>query len=748
MLYTSTSRTSANCARNAPLQQTWCLHESARYCGSAICGAKVGMLSSYAVSVMVLHLFNKYVNLGHPFSVLRSFLYTYMSFPWESSVLTIDGAVSLASYTSGFYGGYSGNSDLLSVSTYISNTSSQSGRSRGLPPLPPGPPPAASLDSSNRFQPILDALSQHPALLLYQQYGNAVHHGRFAAKFCNIQDPVDPYNNLGISVPRASLQLITQACRSGYHHLEVYLRRFPHCPPGGTQFGNNASAAAHEGADYTHTAQYDPTTGGYKYNGAAVKQMLSAVPPVNLGFVGTAPNAEQSNNNTTAGPYSAEVTTVETTHGATMPAIITNNQNNITGAGAGGIPFRRNSRSNSVTSYAANTAPPGFLTEFFPASLQLYSTPEGEPLRCDLLSHPLQPLSSSILLANPNYQSVAGSNGSIGSGSPRWDRTSPQVTRGKSIAPLPPSASAPLLAQAHQEHPSTNHNGAGARSAVTSPGTMPSAPPSPTEHPHAPTEDPLLGDLEAMYEALDLFVSSRTPSRTLPNHSSAFNHNGATNSSHRASPVVAVSASALCAAEITALTASAKKRQQAASSRVTPDDTTSSSKGSDALFAEPVYNNDAPPPEERHHHKKTHAGLRGRQDISPDGSTTSGTDSLLHRADISISDDSVSGLFVLCCVSYLLPVLLLWERGSQSYSLIYIRTLVLLVYVFSVCNVSDILACNVRYRRAPVAMTATVKRTPIPERVTGTIKALAPRRAAVVRDGAAGGISVCSISLL
>ena len=61
------------------------------------------MLSSYAISVMVLHIFNKYANLAHPFSVLRSFLHTYKAFPWDTHALTIDGTVPHSALSGGGY---------------------------------------------------------------------------------------------------------------------------------------------------------------------------------------------------------------------------------------------------------------------------------------------------------------------------------------------------------------------------------------------------------------------------------------------------------------------------------------------------------------------------------------------------------------------------------------------------------------------------------------------------------------------
>jgi hypothetical protein len=82
--------------------KSWCLNESAKYCGQSIIGSKHGMLSAYAITVMVLSLFSEYrVSLDSkdtpltPFAVLRKFLLIYSTFNWESFVVTADGPVAI-----------------------------------------------------------------------------------------------------------------------------------------------------------------------------------------------------------------------------------------------------------------------------------------------------------------------------------------------------------------------------------------------------------------------------------------------------------------------------------------------------------------------------------------------------------------------------------------------------------------------------------------------------------------------------
>lgn len=609
------------------------MHESSYYCGSAIVGAKGGMLSSYAISVMVLHIFNKYSNLTHPFSVLRSFLYTYLSFPWDSHVLTIDGAVPISSIASsgGYSSGYSVNSagrqsvsgldggDAQSVTSHNSAGSAHSGRARGgsahfIQQQAQIPSPSqAPFDSSNRFQIILDSLAKHPALQLYQQAGNMVHHGRFTAKACNIQDPVDPCNNLGISVPRPSLQLITQACQGGFNRLETLLRRYPHAGS-----GNNNSlsgVAAVDGMDYSFSAQqqqYD--TNNYKYSGSKVKQMLKPVAPGNLGYLGTVVPGHINGVNT---PNNAnyEYSTQQQQDGMFTDTNmhINNGSGHISGANStASTPFRRNSRTTSAA------MKPSFLTDFFPVSLGLYCSAEGEPLRCDLLNHPLQPLSTSSLLANPYYVSARGDNSSQNAGRVKTTSFSVYDAVGQDAQSVTSIGSG-----------ATDLISATVSDSLGTPAGMNVPTGSPQQGPHGDrvVADPLEGDLQSMYDALDMFVagrrqqsSTRAPAAMAP---------------VKKSPVVSAQNSVSSASMTSALPMEPKRSSESSlpltslSSKIIPDVSPHSAGiAYKRSFAAPAVEVD----------RNAHS--------SPSGSTTSGTntDSPRLRADtsISISSDSSS----------------------------------------------------------------------------------------------------------
>lgn len=174
------------------LIKAWALNESPSYVGQSLLGSKTGMLSSYALCVLVLCLFNQYPNLCHPLAVLLAFFQTYAEVDWGNVVVTIHGImrvtptlrasgnlqipVSLSHPLAPFLQNFSSTVDSLR------ETTSSGGKSKS---------------SSTRW---------------------------FSLRSCNIQDPVDASNNLGYSVSRLNLELLTTAFKAGRDYFEHMLR--------------------------------------------------------------------------------------------------------------------------------------------------------------------------------------------------------------------------------------------------------------------------------------------------------------------------------------------------------------------------------------------------------------------------------------------------------------------------------------------------------------------------------------------
>lgn len=233
--------------RSLLLVKCWCYHESMKYAGVSILGSKYGFFSSYAVAVLLIHLFNKYhfnyhsagsgsswegssrvdenrenndanmsvggvsgsmgaflgadcnleggVNAGgssqsvtpHPFSYLVKFLEDYSKVSWSNNVVTV---------------------------------------TQGVVPIQYGSTPVATegVESvTNHFAALVEkyqTMSSAYSTARQQAAGTTPNPTTFILRLCNIQDPLDFNNNLGLAVTTTTLQLIDHALKSGCYHLQ------------------------------------------------------------------------------------------------------------------------------------------------------------------------------------------------------------------------------------------------------------------------------------------------------------------------------------------------------------------------------------------------------------------------------------------------------------------------------------------------------------------------------------------------
>ncbi|CAN1297608.1 hypothetical protein LINPERPRIM_LOCUS23529, partial [Linum perenne] len=78
--------------RSIILIKSWCYYESRTL------GAFHGLFSTYALEILILHLFNLFhSSLEGPLAVLYKFLDYYSSFDWDKYVISIDGVISISS---------------------------------------------------------------------------------------------------------------------------------------------------------------------------------------------------------------------------------------------------------------------------------------------------------------------------------------------------------------------------------------------------------------------------------------------------------------------------------------------------------------------------------------------------------------------------------------------------------------------------------------------------------------------------
>ena len=170
------------------LVKVWCYQESAKYNGQnlSICGSKEGMFSSYALSILVLYLFNIFpVEMSTPLQVLRYFLEFFSTFQFDKYVLSLDGPVPIQN------GG---------------GTLESQGEEKAV---------------ENRFRSIAEKVYN-----MLRSKGKSASTAaymtdcsKFRLRTCNIVDPVDPINNLGVSVTWKNFKYIKSTLTKGLQHL-------------------------------------------------------------------------------------------------------------------------------------------------------------------------------------------------------------------------------------------------------------------------------------------------------------------------------------------------------------------------------------------------------------------------------------------------------------------------------------------------------------------------------------------------
>lgn len=186
--------------RSILLVKAWALHESASYTGGhSILGSKEGMLSSYAISILVLHLFNIYPQLEHPLAVIIAFFATYAEFQWENHILTVEGPIPITTDMTSTEGNIEETDELKNLQYESMYPQVQSKLRPFLQGFREKVKEYTSCSStptgSDGDRDGSDGITA-TALSAYEAYCSKLPR-RFSVRCCNIQDPVDLNNNLG-----------------------------------------------------------------------------------------------------------------------------------------------------------------------------------------------------------------------------------------------------------------------------------------------------------------------------------------------------------------------------------------------------------------------------------------------------------------------------------------------------------------------------------------------------------------------
>ncbi|GAU24460.1 hypothetical protein TSUD_319370 [Trifolium subterraneum] len=174
--------------RSIILVKAWCYYES------RILGAHHGLLSTYAVEILVLYIINCFHSSLHgPLEVLYRFLDYYSTFDWEKNYVTIDGPQPLSSLP-----------EIVVVDTDLLITEKPECDRGGM------------LLGKELLKNYRDMCSVPKASETFPR--------EFSIKFMNILDPLKNDNNLGRSVNKGNLHRIRFALTFGARQLKEILK--------------------------------------------------------------------------------------------------------------------------------------------------------------------------------------------------------------------------------------------------------------------------------------------------------------------------------------------------------------------------------------------------------------------------------------------------------------------------------------------------------------------------------------------
>lgn len=238
--------------RSLLLLKAWAWCETPRLVGKRVLGAQEGGLTSYGLSVMVLHLFalkSSADTLVHPLDVLLRFFEVYSEFDWDRYCLTLDGPVPVHSVSeplprAGFEGEIDSSSRLQPlVRKVLAELSPKVEREQEQEKAREkkakekekvkekdktgrrGRRPSRHARSSDGH--VEDSSSARGEGVATSASLPAPH---FPKRPCNILDPLNALNNLGHSVVKPNLEALERALQQGREKLECWHLLSPTLP--------------------------------------------------------------------------------------------------------------------------------------------------------------------------------------------------------------------------------------------------------------------------------------------------------------------------------------------------------------------------------------------------------------------------------------------------------------------------------------------------------------------------------------
>ena len=227
--------------RSLLLLKAWAWCETPRLVGIRVLGAQRGGLTSYGLSVMVLHLFalrSSAETLLHPLDVLVRFFEVYSEFDWSRYCLTLDGPVPLESVREpGHRAVFQGEGErtsrlqplvrkvLAELSPVPEEREKEKGNKEKGEKEKQKEKGVRRGRRASRFGRHSDGRGKasSPANVgATSAAASAATAPHFPKRDCNIQDPLNALNNLGHSVTKNNLKALESAIRQGRQQLEAW----------------------------------------------------------------------------------------------------------------------------------------------------------------------------------------------------------------------------------------------------------------------------------------------------------------------------------------------------------------------------------------------------------------------------------------------------------------------------------------------------------------------------------------------
>lgn len=265
--------------RSLLVLKAWAWCETPRLVGTRVLGAQKGGLTSYGLSVMVLHLFASKASaddLVHPLDVFIRFFEVYSEFDWARNCLTLDGPLPFGSVRQPRLGGGSkgagGKKSRLQPLVRRILAELSPGVEKEKEKEKDAGKPARRGRRGSKFGRTSDGRDEDSSTSGVDSPDLSGTSPHFPRRDCNIQDPLNALNNLGHSVTKENLRALRHALQRGRRQLEAWQLLPPVVRP-----GSRSSEGPQRRPPAAGVAQPEQSPGGRSAKGSVDTERSEAV---------------------------------------------------------------------------------------------------------------------------------------------------------------------------------------------------------------------------------------------------------------------------------------------------------------------------------------------------------------------------------------------------------------------------------------------------------------------------------------